>query len=132
MKTTILRATCILASLIGPAFSAKAETLIARIPFDFVAGATAMPAGEYRFTMDTRGILLIQGDPPILSSTLVSVQADSVMSRSSPSAGFDKTANSAVFSRITLPSGSAYSVLSPVRGAKSPSLTDGSALLFRH
>ena len=131
MKTTILRATCILATLIGPVFSASAETLSARIPFDFVAGAKAMPAGDYSFSVDS-GVLLVRGVSPAAGSAMVAVQADSAASPPYASAIFEKGAVTAVLSRITLPGGNAYVVLLPLHGTKSLPLGDSSVALARH
>jgi len=59
MKTTLLKATVVVASLMGALSSASAETLHANIPFGFSAGGTAMPAGAY-------AISTIQGASTIL------------------------------------------------------------------
>jgi len=131
MKTTILRATCILASLIGSAFSANAETLTARIPFAFVAGAKTMPAGEYKFSVDS-GVLLVQGASPVLVSAMMAVQADAAVSPTSPNAAFEKSATTAVLSRITLPSGSAYIVPALLHVSKPRPLADSGVVLSRH
>lgn len=134
MKKTILRATCILASFIAPVISASAETLMAHIPFDFTAGVKAMPAGDYAFSVES-GVLIVRGAPPALSTALVAVQADSSM-LASPSAGFDKSADARVLSRVTLPGGTSYlvqpSLSHKTRTAKSLAQPEGSVLLTRH
>jgi len=47
MKTNLLKATVLTASLLGALSSASAETLHARIPFGFSVDGTVMPAGAY-------------------------------------------------------------------------------------
>jgi hypothetical protein len=131
MKTTILRATCILAGLIGSAFSGDAEVLTAGIPFDFVAGAKRLPAGKYIFSVEN-GVLLVQGAAPIVVSVMTAVRGDAAVSPASPSAAFEKSATTAVLSRITLPSGSAYLVPALTHVSKHRPLADSGVVLSRH
>jgi hypothetical protein len=67
MKTTILRATTILALVMGlAAVSAQAQTFLNRekftVPFEFNVGKTVLPAGEYTVFVENQTIRLRKDD----------------------------------------------------------------------
>lgn len=132
MKTTILKTTCILATLIGLTISANAETLNASIPFDFTVGAKSMPAGDYIFSVESSGVLLIRGTARGLGGVMVAVQADSALAQPLAGAAFDRSASATVLSRITLPSGGVYRVMPTFRSARLVPVSDSGVLLSRH
>jgi hypothetical protein len=61
MKTIVFK-TILLAS----AFSVAgfAETLTVKVPFAFSAAGRSLPAGEYTFSEETTGVLVINGSAP--------------------------------------------------------------------
>ncbi|MEQ1886212.1 MAG: hypothetical protein ABL967_14195 [Bryobacteraceae bacterium] len=101
-----MKAFCLGVSLLGLAFHSSAETLKARIPFDFTAGAKALPAGDYLFSVETSGILLVSGMAGTPGSVMTAVLAETASAQ--PSAAFEKTAGTAVLSRVTLQNGVTY------------------------
>jgi len=91
-----------------------------------------MPAGNYIFSVDSSGAMLIRGTAPGQSGMLVAVQADEAISKPLLGARFDKTTNATILSRITLPSGSAYLVLPTLRSARLLPRTGSGVLSSRH
>lgn len=61
MQSSLFRTAAVLAaSLIVAAAAAPAQTVRAKVPFDFVAGERMMPAGEYKVALDARtGLVML-------------------------------------------------------------------------
>jgi hypothetical protein len=131
MRTTILKAMLLGVSLFTSASLVGAESLMAHIPFDFTAGAKTMPAGDYQFSVDTTGVLMVRGTGPAAASAIIAALADAGAT-ASPSAVFEKSLRGAALAKVTLPSGIAYSLPGFRPGGKLMPLTDSTVLLSRH
>jgi hypothetical protein len=64
MKSTLLKTTLLAVSVLGAVSSASAETVHAKIPFEFFVNGTAMPAGSYtvRTLTGTSPALVFEND----------------------------------------------------------------------
>jgi len=65
LRTFSCRGVLVLAGLCAMTFAAQAQSLIAKakVPFEFAAGSTMMPAGEYTIEVpNVSGVILLHGD----------------------------------------------------------------------
>jgi hypothetical protein len=62
LRTLLAFSTFALGAAVVPAFAGDSEPMRVTVPFAFMAGKTALPAGEYLVTEEDSGVITIKGD----------------------------------------------------------------------
>ena len=101
MKVSLYSAAALVLSA-APAFAQQTGHVSVKVPFDFTAGSTALPAGEYTFQDQTNGVVLIMS-PSQHKSVLVLTNPESVIGIAAhPSVKFDKVGEQYTLSEIDI------------------------------
>jgi hypothetical protein len=91
MKTRFVNIAC----LVGAALAVFAQTAPAQgltrvsVPFEFAAGASMMPAGDYIIDMPNSGVLILHG-PAGASATLLTIASNTTTGSASAKLHFER------------------------------------------
>jgi hypothetical protein len=111
----LFKSTLLFGGLVALATSMNAQSALVNVnvPFAFVAGGNAMPAGEYTIEEPTmHGVLLLRGTQPNSTALVLAVNGGP-SSANHAGVTFSKRGSAIVLSTITVPGGSSYSLIQP-------------------
>jgi hypothetical protein len=109
----IIKTTLLFGGLLALAMSLNAESPMIKVnvPFAFVVGGTAMPAGTYTIEEPAiQGVLVLRGNQPNSTAMVLAVNGGP---STSPQAGvtFTHRGSDVVLSTVSVPGGSNYTLI---------------------
>lgn len=111
----LLKTTLHFGGLLALATSLSAESPLVNVnvPFAFVAGGKAMPAGAYSIGQASNGgVLLIRGNQPNSTALVLAVNAGPSINNHA-GVTFSRRGGAVVLSTIDIPGGATYSLVAP-------------------
>jgi hypothetical protein len=109
----LLKTTLLFGGLLALAMSLSAETALVNVnvPFAFVAGGKAMPAGQYTIGEPSNaGILLIRGNQPNSTAMVLALNAGPSGSNHA-GVTFSRRGSTVVMSTVDIPGGASYALV---------------------
>jgi hypothetical protein len=107
-KTTVLFGGLL---ALATSLSAESALLTVSVPFEFVAGNTVMPAGNYTIEEPSiHGVLMLRGNQPNSTAIMIAVNGGP-STATHAGVTFSRRGSAIVLSTIAVPGGSNYSVL---------------------
>jgi len=110
----LLKITLLFGGLLAFAMSLSAETALinVNVPFAFMAGGKALPAGQYTIGEGSGGgFLLIRGNQPNSTALVLAVNSGQ-SGNSQAGVKFSRHGATVVMSAIDVPGGASYSIVS--------------------
>ena len=128
MKNTFTKMTLLLGTLVVSGVAMQAETLSVQIPFAFTAGGKTLPAGSYTMSSLVDRVLMIQGNSPDASVTVMIAAGEAA---GKTGAVFSQASGKSVLSKVEFMNGSVELMSPEHHTASVPQPAAASALTSR-